>query len=119
MDLGITHLDTSNVYGLGFSERRIGAFLEQYGQQDRDFSQSLLSARIASEPDGPASGSADLNLTRGLVLSRQMHRRSIARTAEAPLIPWLRRHKDGYNHKPRRGPKWRSATRRAQDNHAA
>ena len=28
MDLGITHLDTSNVYGLGLSEQRIGAYLE-------------------------------------------------------------------------------------------
>ena len=31
LDLGISHLDTSNVYGRGKSEARIGAFLAKQG----------------------------------------------------------------------------------------
>ncbi|NCF45281.1 MAG: aldo/keto reductase [Proteobacteria bacterium] len=52
MDLGITHLDTSNVYGLGLSEQRIGAYLQQRGQQARDFFTIATKAGIASKPDG-------------------------------------------------------------------
>lgn len=52
MDLGITHLDTSNVYGLGLSERRIGAYLESRGQQARDFFTIATKAGIASKPNG-------------------------------------------------------------------
>ena len=52
MDLGITHLDTSNVYGLGLSEQRIGAYLEQRGQQARNFFTIATKAGIASKPDG-------------------------------------------------------------------
>ena len=52
MDLGITHLDTSNVYGLGLSEQRIGAYLKQRGQQARDFFTIATKAGIASKPDG-------------------------------------------------------------------
>ena len=29
LDLGVRHIDTSNVYGMGVSEQRIGAFLAQ------------------------------------------------------------------------------------------
>ena len=32
IDLGITHIDTSNVYGMGMSETRIGAYLEKQGK---------------------------------------------------------------------------------------
>ena len=52
MDLGITHLDTSTVYGLGLSEQRIGAYLKQRGQQARDFFTIATKAGIASKPDG-------------------------------------------------------------------
>ena len=52
MELGITHLDTSNVYGLGLSELRIGAYLKQRGQQARDFFTIATKAGIASKPDG-------------------------------------------------------------------
>ena len=52
MELGITHLDTSNVYGLGLSEQRIGAYLKQRGQQARDFFTIATKAGIASKPDG-------------------------------------------------------------------
>ena len=37
LDLGITHIDTSNVYGLGRSEQRIGAYLAKQGKQAQDF----------------------------------------------------------------------------------
>ena len=33
LELGITHLDTSNAYGLGKSEKRIGSFLAKQGKQ--------------------------------------------------------------------------------------
>jgi aryl-alcohol dehydrogenase-like predicted oxidoreductase len=33
LDLGIDHIDTSNVYGMGLSERTIGSFLEKQGKQ--------------------------------------------------------------------------------------
>ena len=36
LDLGITHIDTSNVYGAGQSETRIGAFLAKQGSQASD-----------------------------------------------------------------------------------
>jgi aryl-alcohol dehydrogenase-like predicted oxidoreductase len=52
MDLGITHLDTSNVYGLGLSEQRIGAYLRQRGRHARDFFTIATKAGIASKPDG-------------------------------------------------------------------
>lgn len=37
LDLGIDHLDTSNVYGAGLSEERIGTFLAKQGRQKDDF----------------------------------------------------------------------------------
>ena len=37
INLGITHIDTSNAYGLGKSENRIGAFLTKQGKQAQDF----------------------------------------------------------------------------------
>ena len=33
LDLGIDHIDTSNVYGMGLSERTIGSFLEKQGKK--------------------------------------------------------------------------------------
>jgi len=33
LNLGINHIDTSNVHGLGASEERIGSFLVKQGQQ--------------------------------------------------------------------------------------
>ena len=33
LDLGINHIDTSNVHGFGASEERIGSFLAKQGQQ--------------------------------------------------------------------------------------
>lgn len=52
LDLGITHIDTSNVYGLGMSETRIGAYLAKQGKHAQDFFTIATKAGIASKPDG-------------------------------------------------------------------
>ncbi len=52
LDLGITHIDTSNVYGLGMSETRIGSYLAKQGKQAQDFFTIATKAGITSKPDG-------------------------------------------------------------------
>ena len=52
LDLGITHIDTSNVYGAGMSETRIGSFLAKQGKQAQDFFSIATKAAITSKPDG-------------------------------------------------------------------
>lgn len=46
LDLGIDHVDTSNVYGPKISEERIGAFLAKQGKQAGGM---LTTAQSASE----------------------------------------------------------------------
>jgi len=45
LDLGIDHIDTSNVYGLGASEERIGSFLAKQGQQKKHAVQDRIKSR--------------------------------------------------------------------------
>lgn len=52
LDLGITHIDTSNVYGLGLSETRIGSYLAKQGKQAEAMFTIATKAGIASKPDG-------------------------------------------------------------------
>ena len=52
LDLGITHIDTSNVYGLGMSETRIGTYLAKQGRRAQDFFTIATKAGITSKPDG-------------------------------------------------------------------
>ena len=52
LDLGITHIDTSNVYGLGMSETRIGTYLAKQGKRAQDFFTIATKAGITSKPDG-------------------------------------------------------------------
>jgi len=52
LDLGITHIDTSNVYGAGISEERIGAFLKQQGKQAQDTFVIATKAAITTRADG-------------------------------------------------------------------
>ena len=52
LDLGITHIDTSNVYGLGISETRIGTYLAKQGKRAQDFFTIATKAGITSKPDG-------------------------------------------------------------------
>ena len=51
-DLGITHIDTSNVYGLGKSEERIGTYLAKQGKHAQDFFTIATKAGITAKPDG-------------------------------------------------------------------
>ena len=51
-DLGITHIDTSNVYGLGKSEERIGSYLAKQGKQAQEFFTIATKAGITAKPDG-------------------------------------------------------------------
>lgn len=52
LDLGINHLDTSNAYGAGLSETRIGSFLAQQGKQAQGMFSIATKAAINSKPDG-------------------------------------------------------------------
>ncbi|RYH09793.1 aldo/keto reductase [Tropicimonas sp. IMCC6043] len=50
-EAGVTHLDTSNVYGAGRSERVIGAFLKARGAVTRDRLHIATKAGITRDPD--------------------------------------------------------------------
>ena len=52
LELGITHLDTSNAYGLGKSEKRIGSFLAKQGKQSDGMFQIATKAGITRNSDG-------------------------------------------------------------------
>ncbi len=52
LDLGIDHIDTSNVYGLGASEERIGSFLAKQGQQKNTLFKIASKAGIARDETG-------------------------------------------------------------------
>ena len=51
LDLGINHIDTSNVYGMGVSEQRIGNFLAKQGRQATDFFHIATKAGICRNLD--------------------------------------------------------------------
>lgn len=51
LDLGLDHIDTSNVYGMGVSEQRIGNFLAKQGRQAADFFHIATKAGICRDPD--------------------------------------------------------------------
>ena len=55
LDLGITHIDTSNVYGKGMSETRIGSYLAKQGSQAQDFFTIATKAGITATADGKRS----------------------------------------------------------------
>ncbi|NQW00490.1 MAG: aldo/keto reductase [Rhodospirillales bacterium] len=52
LDLGIDHLDTSNVYGAGLSEERIGSFLAAQGAARHGLFKIATKAGIYRKPDG-------------------------------------------------------------------
>lgn len=52
LDLGIDHLDTSNVYGMGISEERIGSFLASQGPGRQDLFKIATKAGISRDQDG-------------------------------------------------------------------
>ena len=51
LDLGLDHIDTSNVYGMGVSEQRIGSFLAKQGRRATDFFHIATKAAICRDPD--------------------------------------------------------------------
>jgi aryl-alcohol dehydrogenase-like predicted oxidoreductase len=52
LDLGIDHIDTSNVYGAGVSEERIGSFLKDQGVRKNDLFKIATKAGIKRGDDG-------------------------------------------------------------------
>lgn len=52
LDLGVNHLDTANVYGMGLAEDIIGKFLLKQGRQAGDFFRIASKAGIARGDDG-------------------------------------------------------------------
>ncbi len=52
LDLGIDHVDTSNVYGLGASEERIGTFLSKQGKQKNKLFKIATKAGIWRDETG-------------------------------------------------------------------
>lgn len=52
LDLGIDHIDTSNVYGAGASEERIGSFLKNQGVRKNDLFKIATKAGIKRGDDG-------------------------------------------------------------------
>ena len=55
LDLGITHIDTSNVYGKGMSETRIGSYLAKQGSQAKDLFTIATKAGITADAEGKRS----------------------------------------------------------------
>ena len=51
IDLGLNHIDTSNVYGMGVSEQRIGGFLAKQGRMANDFFHIATKAGICRDRD--------------------------------------------------------------------
>ena len=54
MDVGVTYLDTSNVYGMGTSETVIGTYLKA-NPEGRDFFKIATKGSIKRNPDGPGN----------------------------------------------------------------
>lgn len=52
MELGVRHIDTANVYGMGGSEQVIGRFLAERGHEARDFFAIATKAAITRDKDG-------------------------------------------------------------------
>ena len=53
MELGIDHIDSANVYGMGLSEKRIGSFLKLLSKQDKDFFKIATKGGIDGTPGAP------------------------------------------------------------------
>ena len=52
LDLGIDHIDTSNLYGTGLSEERIGSFLKKQGAAKSDLFKIATKASIGKDANG-------------------------------------------------------------------
>ena len=54
-DAGLTHIDTADIYGNGFSEQVIGSYLKANGQQAKSFFSLASKAGIYRSPEGVRS----------------------------------------------------------------
>ena len=52
LDLGINHLDTSNMYGNGLSEERIGSFLTNQGSHRNSLFKIATKAGVTRDANG-------------------------------------------------------------------
>lgn len=95
MELGVTHLDTSNIYGMGRSETVIGAYLNARGAEARAHFSIATKASITKHPETGArffdNSAAHLNSELDKSLSRMgveqvdlfyVHRREAERPIE-------------------------------------
>ena len=103
------HIDTSNVYGMGVSEQRIGAFLAQQGQQKETLFSIATKAGICRDPETGTRGfdnSAEhlkqswIKAWRGWGLSVSIYSmciaaslKSLSRRWQARLAGWLKKGK--------------------------
>ncbi|SHH95016.1 aldo/keto reductase [Marivita hallyeonensis] len=60
MEIGVTHIDTSNVYGMGGSETAIGTFFKARGSAARDHFHIATKAGITKDADGKRAYRNDL-----------------------------------------------------------
>jgi aryl-alcohol dehydrogenase-like predicted oxidoreductase len=74
-ELGVTHYDTSNVYGRGHNERLLAGFLK--GRRDA----VMLSSKfgVVRDPDGPAGSTYDRGIDNSPAYMRQCCEESLAR----------------------------------------
>jgi len=74
-ELGVTHYDTSNVYGRGHNERLLAGFLK--GRRDA----VMLSSKfgIVRDPDGPSGSTYDRGIDNSPAYMRQCCEESLAR----------------------------------------
>lgn len=74
-ELGVTHYDTSNVYGRGHNERLVGRFLA--GKRD----QVLLASKfgVVRDPDGPPGSTYDRGIDNSPAYMRRCCEESLAR----------------------------------------
>ncbi|RVQ66330.1 aldo/keto reductase [Croceicoccus ponticola] len=75
LELGVTHYDTSNVYGRGANERLVGKFLR--GQRDKVTVASKFG--VVRDPDGPLGSVYDRELDNSPKYMRQCCEESLAR----------------------------------------
>lgn len=54
MEVGLNHIDTANIYGMGTSERVIGAYLKDRAN-GKDFFKIATKGSITRNPDGPGN----------------------------------------------------------------
>lgn len=74
-ELGVTHYDTSNVYGRGANERLVGRFLK--GRRDKVMVASKFG--VVRDPDGPLGSTYDRDIDNSPAYMRQCCEESLAR----------------------------------------